>query len=176
VLGRRLDRYVGFFFIWHFLICLVAIVGLYVIIDTFAHLEDFVQHEGVLEQLRWIATYHVYQTPVLLGQFLPVVTLLAGVVTLARLARYNELNAMKAAGVSMHRTLAPIFLLSLLIGALGAADQELLVPRIEEDILDVRYTARKTKDVYRDLFVYDGQNVHLTHILHDKDIVELHFG
>lgn len=24
--------------------------------------------------------------------------------------------------------------------------------------------------------VYDGQNVHLTHILHDKDIVELHFG
>ena len=24
--------------------------------------------------------------------------------------------------------------------------------------------------------VYDGQNVQLTHILHDKDIVELHFG
>ncbi len=24
--------------------------------------------------------------------------------------------------------------------------------------------------------VHDGQNVHLTHILHDKDIVELHFG
>ncbi len=24
--------------------------------------------------------------------------------------------------------------------------------------------------------VYDGQNVHLTHTLHDKDIVELHFG
>jgi ribosome-interacting GTPase 1 len=24
--------------------------------------------------------------------------------------------------------------------------------------------------------VYDGQSVHLTHILHDKDIVELHFG
>ena len=24
--------------------------------------------------------------------------------------------------------------------------------------------------------VYDGQNVHLTHVLHDKDVVELHFG
>ncbi len=24
--------------------------------------------------------------------------------------------------------------------------------------------------------VYDGQNVHLTHVLHDKDIVELHFA
>jgi ribosome-interacting GTPase 1 len=24
--------------------------------------------------------------------------------------------------------------------------------------------------------VYDGQSVHLTHVLHDKDIVELHFG
>jgi ribosome-interacting GTPase 1 len=24
--------------------------------------------------------------------------------------------------------------------------------------------------------VYDGQNVQLSHVLHDKDIVELHFG
>ncbi len=24
--------------------------------------------------------------------------------------------------------------------------------------------------------VYAGQNVHLTHVLHDKDVVELHFG
>jgi ribosome-interacting GTPase 1 len=24
--------------------------------------------------------------------------------------------------------------------------------------------------------VYDGQNVQLTHVLHDKDVVELHFG
>jgi hypothetical protein len=24
--------------------------------------------------------------------------------------------------------------------------------------------------------VYDGQSVHRTHVLHDKDIVELHFG
>jgi ribosome-interacting GTPase 1 len=24
--------------------------------------------------------------------------------------------------------------------------------------------------------VYDGQSVHLTHVLHDKDVVELHFG
>jgi len=154
VLGRRLDRYVGAFFAWHFLLSLVAILGLYVVIDTFTKLDELIEQEGVFAQLRWIAVYHAYQIPVLLTQFLPVVTLLAGIIAIARLARYNEINAIKAAGVSVHRTLLPIFLASLAIGALGAANQEILVPSLEYDILNVRTTMRG-KDVYRDLFVYD---------------------
>jgi len=155
VLGRRLDRYVGFFFIWHFLLCLVAILGLYVVVDTFAKLDDFVEQEGLVRQIGSIARYHAYQIPPLIGQFLPVVTLIAGVITFARLARYNELNAMKAAGVSIHRTLAPVFIAALVIGALGAANQEFLVPYIEPDIRAVRVEVRKTKSVYKDLFVFD---------------------
>jgi len=158
VLGRRLDRYVTFFFVWHFLLCLVAIVGLYVVVDTFSKLDDFVEHEGLAEQIRWIATYPFYQIPVLLSQFLlPVVTLLAGIISLARLARYNELNAMKAAGVSIHRTLLPIFLASLVIGALAAANQEVLIPYLESDIRQVRVMALKTDDAYNKLHFYDAK-------------------
>ena len=157
MLGRRLDRYVTLFFIWHFVLCLVAILGLYVVVDTFSKLDDLVGHRDFDDQLRWMATYHLYQLPVLVSMCLPIVTLLAGIVSLARLARYNELNAIKAAGISMYRVLAPIFLAALGIAALAAANQEVLIPRIQDGIQFVRLAALKTEDKYSHLFVYDDE-------------------
>ena len=154
MLGRRLDRYIGLFFVWHFVLCLLAIVVLYVILDTFAKLEDFMERESVGEFLRWIVIYHAYQVPVLLTQFLPLVTLLSGVLSITRLARYNELNAIKAVGVSLHRALAPMFLCALAVGVLAAANQELLVPSLAYDITEMRARAPR-RDVYRDLSSFD---------------------
>jgi len=154
VLGRRLDRYIGLFFIWHFVLSLVGVVLLYVVIDTFAKLDDFIEQESVGAALRWIIVYHAYQVPPLLTQFLPLVTLLAGVISTARLARYNELNAIKAVGVSIHRALVPVFLCSIAIAALGAANQEFLVPSLARDIVDVRQMMSQ-KETFRDLSAFD---------------------
>ena len=154
VLGRRLDRYVGSFFVWHFALCLLAIVGVYVVIDTFAKLDDFIEQDTLWDALRWIAVYHAHQVPVLLTQFFPLVTLLAGVISIARLARYNELNAIKAVGVSVHRALLPVFLISILVAVLAAANQEFLVPSMADDIIKVRQKMRQ-KDIYRDLSALD---------------------
>ena len=157
VLGRRLDRYVTSFFLWHFVFCLLAVLGLYVVVETFSRLDDFVEHKGLGAQLYWIGMYHLCQLPVLVSQFLPIVVLLAGIIALARLAYYNELSAMKAAGVSIYRTLVPIFLAALVIGAIGAADQEILLPNIENRVRNTRFAALRTDDQYDDLFVFDDK-------------------
>jgi len=154
VLGRRLDRYVGMFFIWHFVLTLSAIVALYVVIDTFSNLDEFLDAEGILPFLRWLVTYHAYQIPPLLTQFFPLVALLAGVISISRLARYNELNAIKAVGVSLYRALAPVLLGAVAVGLLAAANQELLVPSIAQGIVEVRAKAPK-KDTYKDLECFD---------------------
>jgi len=156
VVARRLDRYIVSFFLWHFLLCLFAVVGLYVVIDTFAKLDEFAEQGTFWAQLRWVVRYHAYQIPVLLGQFLPVVTLLGALISLARLARNNELNAIKAAGVSIQRTICPVLLAALGIGLLGAINQELVVPSLEHGILNARL-ALKAEDVYDDLFIYDSE-------------------
>ncbi|MBL7224043.1 MAG: LptF/LptG family permease [Candidatus Brocadiae bacterium] len=154
MLGRRLDRYVTSFFVWHFLLCLVAVVGLYVVVDTFTELDEFAKDRGVWEQARWIGLYHLYHIPLLLGQFLPIITLLAGIISFGRLASYNELNAMKAAGISLYRTVAPVFGCTLIIGALASANQEFLIPRLEGRIRAVEIQA-KAGNVSRNLWVYE---------------------
>ncbi len=157
MLGRRLDRYVTSLYLWHLAVCFLAVLGLYVVVDTFAHLDDFSKQGALAEQVRAVVTYHAYQIPVLVGQFLPVVVLLAGIIAVGRLSTYNEINAMKAAGVSIHRILLPVFLASFGVGLLGMADQELLVPSLEGDILQIRGSVLKGRDVYRDLFAYDSK-------------------
>ncbi len=157
MVGRRLDRYIGFFFVWHFVFSLLAVVALYIIIDTFFKIEEFIGQESVGDFLSWIFTYHAYQVPPLLTQFLPLVTLLAGVISTTRLARYNELNAIKAVGVSLHRALAPLFACSVAVAALGAANQEFLVPSLAHDIVEVRMKMAR-KGVYHDLSMMDRAN------------------
>ena len=154
MLGRRLDRYVTSFFLWHLVLCLVGVLGLYIVVDTFAKLDEFVEYEETAEQIRVVARYHLYQIPVLVNLFLPTIVLLAGIISLARLASYNELNAMKAVGVSLYRTLAPVFLCTIAVGALAAANQEYLLPSLEKDINQAR-AALKPERVKTKLFVYD---------------------
>jgi len=154
VLGRRLDRYVGMFFAWHFILCLAAIVVLYIVIDTFANLEEFLGRGGLLPFFSWIVTYHAYQLPPLLTLFLPLVTLLAGTISVSRLARYNELNAIKAVGVSLHRALVPVFIGAGVACALTAANQELLVPALAPGIAEVRAKA-PLKDRYKDIALFE---------------------
>jgi len=157
VLGRRLDRYIGLFFVWHFVLCLLGVVVLYVLLDTFAKLDDFIEQESVAAFLRWIVIYHAYHVPALLTQFFPLVTLLAGVIAIARLARYNELNAIKAVGVSLHRAVAPMFACAVAVAALGAANQEFLVPALAPELVNIR--ARGTaRDTYDDLSSPDRNN------------------
>ncbi|NIQ17867.1 MAG: LptF/LptG family permease, partial [Candidatus Aenigmarchaeota archaeon] len=55
--------------------------------------------------------YLFWRTPEWLVQTFPVAVLLATLFSLGGLARYNELTAMKASGISLSRILSPLLVL-----------------------------------------------------------------
>ena len=77
---------------------------------------------------------------------IPLATLLASIMTLGGLGERNELLAMKAAGISLMRILAPLMVLSVLIsvGAFFAADR--LVPHAFNKIYALKTDIQDTKD------------------------------
>ena len=77
---------------------------------------------------------------------IPLATLLASIMTLGGLGERNELLAMKAAGISLMRILAPLMVLSVLIsvGAFFAADR--LVPHAFNKIYALKSDILNTKD------------------------------
>ncbi len=116
-IGGRLDRYVGRLFLASYATALLLVVGLAVIFDVTSNLEYFeVWKDGTRASGWLIGYYYCLHTPFVFLAFAPYVTLTAGLFTVSRLIKNNEVIAALGSGVSAHRLLAP-----LLIGASVAA-------------------------------------------------------
>jgi len=154
----RLDRYLVRTFIVPWLLCLGSVLGLYIVIDLFTKLDDFLQQPSFLTGVVLAASYYVTFVPMFLKQVLPMVTLLAAMIALVRLAKQNELTALKACGISFQRTLAPLLAISALMAAVLLVDQEMLVPHLESQMqeLKVQLTDYK-KRLYEKLYTIDLQ-------------------
>lgn len=105
----ELDRYIGRLFVASYATALLLVVGLAVIFDLTSHLSYFERWEDGTEPQTWsVARYYLLNTPFVFLQVAPYVTLTAGLFTLSRLLKHNEITASLAAGVSAHRTLLPV--------------------------------------------------------------------
>ena len=107
-----LNFYVIRKFIATFLFTLVALSLLFVIIDLFERLDSFIDRGVTLEQA---TMYYLTYLPFILKLLIPVGTLLAALFSVGRLATFNEITAMRAAGQSFTRFIAPYIVITALI-------------------------------------------------------------
>jgi lipopolysaccharide export system permease protein len=114
------------------LICLVSLLGLYIVIDLFNKLDEFVTAAELtrLSLVQVLASYYAYQTAAIFDRLQGVVLLLAAMSALAWMIRNNELLPLLAAGVPTRRLLYSLLAGSAVLLAVGLANRELLLPRI----------------------------------------------
>lgn len=119
----------------------------------------------IMEFLGWAAC-------TLFPNEIPLATLLASIMTLGGLGERNELLAMKAAGISLMRILAPLMAVATLItvGAYFTADR--LVPYAYNKVYSLRNDILKTRDEIKiptGIF-YDGIQGYILRVAdHDKE-------
>ncbi len=128
-----LERYVAGRFLKAFAGALAALVGLYVVVDGIERLDEFLE-AGLGMSLRVCA----YQMPLIVGQLVPIVTLVAAVFTVLSLQRRNELWAMVSAGVSVYRSLLPVMAAAVMLMVGLWANQEWLVPKVAPRLMHAR--------------------------------------
>ena len=88
---RILDRYITKSVLTLFLTCILSFLFLYVIIDIFANLDDFLkQHTHIITLLQYYLSY----LPIIFVQVAPISTLLAVLYTFGTFNRNNEIIAM----------------------------------------------------------------------------------
>lgn len=110
-----LKRYILGQFIKTYALTVGGLVGMFVIIDGFERLDEFVTKNGtVLDFL----TYYLMKIPFILSYMAPQSVLLATVITLATFSRNNEFTAMKACGIGVTGLTLPIIAFSMVL-ALG---------------------------------------------------------
>ena len=122
---RLLDRYLLRELMVPLFYCLAAFQIFWTAFDLFSNLKSY-QDGG----LGWFQIGKIYllRTPELLTTVLPIALLLALLYALTNLARYNELVAIRAAGVSVARISIPYFGMAILLGGVLFAITEFIAP------------------------------------------------
>lgn len=126
-----LDRYLIGRFGHVFVITFVSLFGLYVVVDGFTNVDDFLSQEGgPVALLSRMAQHYSYRVSYLFDLLGGIVSVLAAMVTFALLQRNGELNPVLSAGIPTYRLIRPILWGALLVDGTMACNRELVIPQI----------------------------------------------
>lgn len=139
---RLLDRYVSRRYLGAIALTFVGLLGL-IYIGSFVDLADKLFKEQADSWL--FARFLLYSTPQFIIYVLPVATLIAVLGTIGALTRSGELVVMRACGVSLYRTAAPLLVFALAGSAILFGVEERVLGAANKVALDLRDSLRDHK-------------------------------
>ncbi|MFT5153656.1 MAG: lipopolysaccharide export system permease protein, partial [Planctomycetota bacterium] len=161
----RLDRQTAMLFIASFATAMLLVVGLFWILELAGKIDNFLEdgEDGGAVASGLIVKYFLFHLPGVFLQVAPFVTLLAGMFTLNQLLKKNEVIAVLAAGISVHRMLLPVFMAGLFVGLLMFVSRELITEYIAEprEALLAKLNEGQDRPVYSDLWLNDLAGSHV---------------
>jgi lipopolysaccharide export system permease protein len=145
---RLLDRYLLRELLIPLGYCLGGFLLFWIAFDLFAELGEF-QRKGL--HAREIVEYYLLTTPEFLVMILPITLLLGLLYTLSHLARYHEITAMRAAGLSLWRLSLPYFAVGLFLSLVTFAINEYWAPDSSDaaEAIMNRYVVAKSRGLGR---------------------------
>ncbi len=120
-----LDRYILTLFTRIFLLSTAAFAGLYLLVDFFEKVNNFLGNHAALS-LYFL--YFACKLPLIVTQILPLALLMGVFMTLGGLSRTSELTAMRAGGLSLWRISAPLLFVSVALSFFLLGASEYLIP------------------------------------------------
>jgi lipopolysaccharide export system permease protein len=130
-----IDRYLLRQFVKAFVVFFVSLTGLYIVIDVFSNLEEFLsygQRQGSLFAV--LGEYYGARALTFFDVTSGVLVLIAAMFTVAWLQRHQEMTALMAAGISKGRIVAPMIAAVVVISLLAVLNRELLIPQFRDKL------------------------------------------
>lgn len=144
---RILPSYILREFLKIFSLAVGALLSLYLAIDFFENVGEFVQHRVALDDT---ARFFLLRLPQSLFYMTPVALLLSSVLHFGLLSKHNELVAIRASGVNLFRVISPVLIVSLLMSILIFILNGSLIPSSNQQAVDIERDLVQHKP--RDLF------------------------
>jgi lipopolysaccharide export system permease protein len=130
-----IDRYLLRQFVQVLIICFLSLIGLYIVIDAFGHLDHFVDYAEKNGNLLGImASYYAYRAIMFFDRTSGVLTLVALMFTVTWIQRHQEMTALLAAGIKRTRVLRPVLIAAVAVSLVAAANREFVMPTIRHQL------------------------------------------
>jgi LPS export ABC transporter permease LptF/LPS export ABC transporter permease LptG len=120
-----IDRYIMRKYLAIFGFVFVSVLSVSVIISFFERVDSVYENNKPLSLL---FSFIWYKIPESMQYILPVTALIATLLSLGLLTKFNEITAMKACGISLYRIFIPVLLLSALVSFCSFYIQDYILP------------------------------------------------
>ncbi|MBR1926490.1 MAG: methionyl-tRNA formyltransferase [Bacteroidales bacterium] len=152
---KKIDKFILTSFVGPFFMILLVVIFILMMQTLWVYIDELV---GKGLDFKVIAEFLFWGSCTILPLALPLATLLASMMTIGNMGENNELIALKAAGVSVSRVMAPVMIASVFIsiGTYYAINE--LVPVAFNQIYTLRDDIKRTKNEIKipDGVFYDG--------------------
>ncbi|HYC00942.1 MAG TPA: LptF/LptG family permease [Candidatus Limnocylindrales bacterium] len=120
-----LGRYLVGLYLRVFALCLTSGVGLLLVVQFFGRIGDFVQYES---SPALVAAYFFLRIPEVLVEVFPAAALLAVMLSVGSMVRFNEVLALQSCGVNVLRLARPLLMASIILSVATLLWNETIVP------------------------------------------------
>ena len=120
-----IDRYIMRKYLAIFGFVFISILSVTAVVNVFERIDSVYEHNKPLSLL---FSFIWYKIPDFVQYIFPVTALAATLLSLGLLAKFNEITAMKAGGISLYRILIPVLVLSGLVSVCSFYVQEKILP------------------------------------------------
>lgn len=134
-MSTLLDRYLLQRYWQAFAVTFLALFGLYVVLDVFTNLDEFTKDsKSIGSILAEMVTFYAFRGCAFFETVGSLISVMAALMALAMLLRHGELNPILSAGVPSYRLAVPLMFGNVFVSMLLVANQELLIPKIAEQL------------------------------------------
>ena len=162
-----LHRYVLRRFIYCYVSSAAGLIGIFLVADFFERVDEFVRRDMPYSDL---ISYYICKIPTVVFYMAPQAVLFATVITLAVLARDNEITAMKAGGIGVVGITLPIVGASFVIALLVLASNEYVVPIATKKMNYIFKVKVQGHSLYGDTYIEAGSRVEVWFVAKDKAV------
>ncbi len=130
-----LDKYILTKIVKGYILLIAVFLGLYVIIDLFSHLGEFLKNKI---PFYLILNYYIYNFPFMFLKVSPFSLLISTIHAFGELNKNNEILGMRVLGVSIFKLSFPAIALALLVSVFSLFIQEKILISSQEKIEDIK--------------------------------------
>ena len=109
---KNIDKYIIYQFVKNFLFAILCFILIFILVDLFENLDKFIDNKLGFDK---VAAYYFYFTPEILMLITPIAVLLSTLFTVGRMMNFNEIVAVKNAGISLMRFMVPFLVCGFVI-------------------------------------------------------------
>ena len=166
-----LHRYVLRRFIYCYVSSAAGLVGIFLVADFFERVDEFFRRHIPYSDLIY---YYICKIPSVVFYMAPQAVLFATVITLAVLARDNEITAMKAGGIGVVGITFPIVGASFVIALLVLATNEYIAPIANKKMNHIYKIKVQGHSFYGDTYIEAGSRGAVWFVAKDKAVWNVH--